>query len=331
MQYLHGDDKLVLPAASVLTLGKFDGVHLGHQKLIRKVDQIGKEKGLLTAAFTFDTIPASILPDGRKKFLSTNEERRVLFERLGLQYELEFPFTPHLMHMSPEDFVDEVLLKRLKAKAVVVGEDYHFGAKRVGDADTLRRLGREKGFEVFVLQKELWHGQEISSTLVRQKLLEGRLEEVSELLGRPYSVLGVTQKGNQLGRQLGMPTLNLYPPKSKLLPPDGVYASRTKFRGKVHEGVTDIGFRPTITSGDTQIRVETNLFDWEPERSDNFSSAGDSSGNSLGNLSGDYGVPIEVSLYKFVRGDKKFADLTGLKDQMKADKQAVREFFLKTK
>ncbi len=307
MQYLHGTKNLYLPSDSAVTLGKFDGVHKGHQKLIRKVEELSRERGLLSAAFTFDHIPLRLLPPSGQRFLSTNEERRHAFEQMGLAYEVEFPFTEELMNMSAQDFIGEILVRRLRAKAVVVGSDYRFGKGRAGDADLLVRAGKDAGFETFVMEKERWNGQEISSTLVRRKLMEARMEDVTEMLGHPYQVAGVVALGNQLGRKMDMPTLNLYPQARKLLPPNGVYASRTRLGGRVYDGVTDIGVRPTIGQKENQIRVETNLF--------GYSRVGE-----------DYGRPIEVMLCAFLRPEKKFENLERLQKQMHEDAKASQKY-----
>lgn len=307
MQYLHGTENLYLPSDSAVTLGKFDGVHRGHQKLIRKVEELSRERGLISAAFTFDHIPLRLLPPSGQRFLSTNEERRHAFEQLGLAYEVEFPFTEELMNMSAEEFISEILVRRLKAKAVVVGSDYHFGRGRAGDARMLLEAGKDAGFEAFVIEKERWNGQEISSTLVRSMLMDARMEEVSELLGHPYPVMGVVALGNQLGRKMDMPTLNLYPQARKLLPPNGVYASRTRLGGRVYNGVTDIGVRPTVGQKESQVRVETNLFGYDREGE-------------------DYGSPIEVLLYSFLRPEQKFESLGELQDQMHADAKEAAKY-----
>ncbi|MGI5989267.1 MAG: bifunctional riboflavin kinase/FAD synthetase [Lachnospiraceae bacterium] len=307
MQYLHGSENLYLPSDSAVTLGKFDGVHRGHQKLIRKVKKLSEERGLLSAAFTFDHIPLRLLPPSGQHFLSTNEERRHAFEELGLDYELEFPFTDHLMNMSAQEFIEDILVRRLRARAVVVGSDYHFGKGRAGDVNMLAESGKKAGFETFVMEKERWRGREISSTLIRQKLGEARMEDVEELLGHPYPVMGVVALGNQLGRKMDMPTLNLYPQARKFLPPNGVYASRTKLGGRIYDGVTDIGIRPTVDQPQPQVRVETNLFGYESEGE-------------------DYGSPITVWLYKFIRPEIKFADLAELQNQMHADAKEAEKY-----
>ena len=312
MQYLHGSENLYLPSDSAVTLGKFDGVHLGHQKLIRKVEELSRERGLLSAAFTFDHIPLSLLPPSGQRFLSTNEERRHVFETLGLDYELEFPFTKELMNMSAEEFIEDILVRRLKAKAVVVGDDYRFGKNRAGDAKMLVEAGKDVGFETFVMEKERWNVQEISSTLVRSKLGAADMEAVAQMLGHPYSVMGVVALGNQLGRKMDMPTLNLYPQARKFLPPNGVYASRTLLGGRIYDGVTDIGVRPTVGQPEQQVRVETNLFGYDREGE-------------------DYGSPITVWLYRFLRPERKFKDLNELQSQMHADAKEATKYLQEIK
>ena len=306
MDYIYSDDRFELERQSAVTLGKFDGVHMRHQKLISIVKEKAEEKGLLSAVFTFDRIPLSICPQKNQHFITTNAERRKIFESFGIDVEIEYPFTNEFMRMEPEDFVKEIIIKKLKAKVVVVGTDYHFGKDRKGNAQFLIDKGDEYGFETIVVEKEKYQEREISSTYVREELKLGHMETVNVLLNRPYSITGIVSKGNQLGRTIDMPTVNIYPSEIKLLPPNGVYASITSFDERQIFGVTNLGTKPTVNDG-FEISVETNLFDFNEEI---------------------YGKKIDVKLMHFLRPEMKFNSIEDLKKQMENDTDFAKEMFL---
>lgn len=306
MQYIQGIDDFSLDRPSAVTLGKFDGVHMGHQKLISIVKEKAEKENLLSVVFTFDKIPLSICPQKHQHFITTNTERRMFLEGLGLDVEIEYPFTMELMNTEPEDFIKEIIIGKLHAKYVVVGTDFCFGRGRMGNAQMLLEKGPEYGFETIVVEKERYQDREISSTYVREELRLGHMETVNVLLDRPYSVYGVVSKGKQLGRQLNLPTMNIYPPDSKLLPPNGVYASITRLDGQKYYGVTNLGIRPTVDDSPL-LSVETNLFGYEADA---------------------YGHYIEVQLMHFLRQEMKFDSVETLKKQIESDATFAREMFM---
>ena len=219
---------------SVVTLGKFDGLHRGHMILIRRVLAIGRTEGLETVVFTFDVPPQSKVQHVK-------------------------PFVDEVMHMTPEAFIKEILVDKLHAKKVVVGKDFGFGYKRSGTAEMLKEMGPSLGFETEIIEKAEENGREISSTWAREELEQGNMEAVSGLLGYDYAVHGEIVHGHALGRTIGVPTINQIPPAEKLLPPFGVYVSEVKIEGKIYYGITNIGVKPTVQEKFTG--VETNLFD----------------------------------------------------------------------
>lgn len=305
MKYIQGVEEFRLNGPSAVTLGKFDGVHTGHQKLISIVKEKAQENNVLSAAFTFDRIPLSICPQNFQHFITTNTERKRIMESLGLDVEVEYPFTEHLMNTEPEEFIKHIIIGKLNAKYVVVGTDYRFGRNRMGNVDLLIEKGPEYGFETIVVEKEKYQDREISSTYVREELKLGHMETANILLGRPYSVYGIVAKGNQFGRTLEIPTINLYPSESKLLPPNGVYASITELDGRKYYGVTNVGTKPTVSDGFT-ISVETNLFDFDKDI---------------------YGKTVNVSLMHFVRPEMKFESVEALQKQMKGDAKFAMDMF----
>ena len=306
MEYIHGTKDFKLEGASAVTLGKFDGVHLGHQKLISIVREKAEEMGLLSVMFTFDRIPLSICPQKNQHFLSTNSERRALCEKYGLDVEVEYPFTTELMNMEPEEFVENILVKQLNARVIVVGTDYCFGKNRSGNVEFLIANAVKYGYETIVVEKEKFQDKDISSTYVREELVLGHMETVNVLMGRPYSIEGIVCPGNQFGRKIKIPTMNIYPQESKLLPPNGVYASITQIDGKEYGGVTNIGTKPTVST-DQVIGVETNLFDYEEDA---------------------YGKHIKVKLLHFIRPEMKFESIEALSKQMESDAQFSKSMLM---
>jgi riboflavin kinase/FMN adenylyltransferase len=280
---------------SAVTLGKFDGLHRGHQKLIGEVQSLQK-KGLYGIVF-------SIAPD-HAPVLLTAEEKRSRVEAYGMDMMVRCPFVQEVLSMEPEAFVAEILVRRLNAKYVVVGTDFRFGHNRSGDVGTLQALQEKYGYQVRVIDKLCYHRREISSTYVREVLARGEMELVNRLLGYEYPVRGVVRHGRQLGRSIGMPTINLIPEERKLLPPQGVYFSRVSCGGHEHTGVTNVGYKPTVDG--SFLGVETYLYDVNE------------------NL---YGCDTEVRLLHYSRPEQKFDSVESLKRQMQRDIQAGRDYF----
>ena len=281
---------------TAVSLGKFDGLHQGHRLLIDRIlDK--KQEGLASLIFTFDF--------GERPALTLPEERRELLRRRQLDYLVECPFVPALAHMEPEDFVTKILKERLHAKYLAVGTDFRFGYQRRGDYRLLQEMSASCGFRVEVVEKACWQGREISSTYIKEELEQGHMEQVNQLLGYAYSVTGEVLHGRQIGRTLGLPTTNLLPREQKLLPPNGVYATRTLIAGEVFEGITNIGYKPTV-GGETRKGVETYLFDLDR------------------NL---YGETIQVQFYGYERPERRFPNLEALKAQIESDVAWGREFF----
>ena len=275
---------------TAVTIGKFDGLHRGHQKLIRHILE-EKKHGLESAVFLFS-------PSKVQRLLTVQEERDML-ERMGVELLVECPFVPEILHMKPEDFIRDVLQKKLNMQMLTVGPDFRFGIDRSGDAAWLKDNQKKLGYRVDVLDKERYKDQEISSTLVREELSCGEMPLVHYLQGHLYSISGSVIHGRALGRTLGMPTVNLIPDPLKLLPPFGVYYSRVWIDSSMYAGITNVGRKPTV--GGTQVLAETYLYDY----------------------SGDlYGKDLKVEFLAFRRPEKKFASVEELKECMRQDIQA---------
>lgn len=303
MQYSTGTTEFALDRPSVVTLGKFDGMHRGHQKLLHRVLEISQARGLLSVVFTFDVSPAIILKNGGAGMLLTNEERRDILNQSRLDWLIECPFEKSLMRMEAEEFVRTVLVEKLHAAMLVVGADFRFGYERKGTPGLLKQMGIKYGFSVEVLDKETYRGEEISSTRIREAVLRGQMEEAGQMLGFSHFFSGEIIHGRQLGRKLGIPTTNLRADERKLLPPFGVYITRSMIGDRDFGGITNIGTKPTVNG--EFVGIETHLF------SCNL------------NL---YGKNARVELLKFQRKEKKFASVEELKRQILADEEEGRQF-----
>ena len=280
-----------VPVQTAVTIGKFDGFHLGHRSLLAEVLK-EKENGLASCVISFSTAV-----DGGRKLIYTKEEQRKLCESLGIDVLAEYVLDESLREMTAEQFVSEILCKKLQAKVIVAGEDFRFGKGRAGDVALLQRLEETYGYRTVCVSKVTEESVRISSTGIRVLLTEGNVAEANGLLGRPYAVFGEVMHGKKLGRTLGFPTMNLIPSAEKLLPAYGVYVTRTKVDGQWVSGITNIGLRPTVDS-DKQVSVETHLFEYE------------------GDL---YGKQVEVQFLHFLRPERKFADVEALKAAMFED------------
>jgi len=292
----------------VITLGKFDGVHRGHRKLIRRVVEIAREHDWQTAVFTFAVSPQVCMGARAPRMLMTNEERRDIIRDLDVDLLFECRFTKEMRDMEPEAFVRTLLLEKLHVQAVVMGDDFHFGKDRKGDAAVMEQLGRKYNFIVEVLPKEMDGSREISSTYIREELSQGHMEKIADLMGHPYFITGDIVHGRKLGHSLGFPTINQIPAPEKMTPPYGVYYSRTFVAGKVYQGISNIGVKPTV--GGTATGLETYLFDCSLDL---------------------YGQRAKVELLSFRRPEQKFASIEELKLQMDRDIQAADIYFSRAK
>lgn len=305
MRYIQNLSEYTSTAPSVVTLGKFDGLHLGHRLLLAQVRAEAEEKGLCAIVFTFNMPPVARIRHTGKKVLMTNEERKGLLAEEGIDTLIECPFTEEFRSLSPDDFIEKILLKELHVKAIVVGDDFHFGKDRAGDADYLEKVSQAYGFTVKVIgkKKDEQTGREISSTWVREELVKGGMETVGRLLGRPYFVTGTIVRGKQLGRTIDVPTINQEPPAEKILPPYGVYISTVEWNRKAYPAVTNIGTNPTV--GGDHVTVETHLLDFSEDL---------------------YGAVVRVNLLHFQRPEKTFPSLEAMREQIRLDIEAARRY-----
>ena len=306
MRVITGTREFQIEEPTAVTIGKFDGRHKGHQKLLREMLCFKERQGLKAAVFTFDMAPSGVMRGQIQTVITTNQERRNKMAKVGIDYLVEYPFDQETAHMQPEDFVSEVLVRQMHAKAVVVGTDCSFGNKGKGNVQLLKEMPKSCGFEAVIIEKEQDDHRDISSTYVREELDLGNIEKANELLGEPYAIHGVVVHGNHIGGTvLGFPTANILPPPEKHLPPFGVYVSQVLVDGRLYRGVTNIGKKPTI-AGESPVGVETFIMGLEE------------------NL---YGKEIEVQLLNFERPEQKFASLKELKERIEKDKEYAAAYF----
>ena len=306
MRYIADTVDFELKEPTVVTLGKFDGRHRGHQKLLRTMEEVKESLGYATAIFTFSTAPLTLVTGEIATVITTSEERRHNMEKMGIDYLVEYPFTDDVRKMDPAVFVKDILVKRMKAKAVVVGPDCSFGYKGAGSAELLSAMARDLGYHLHVIEKEKDHRRDISSTYIREELEKGNVEKANQLLGQPYAIHGEVVHGNHIGGSLlGFPTANILPPPIKRLPRYGVYVSRVLVDGVYYKGVTNIGKKPTV-GGEYPAGVETYIF----------------------GLEGDiYGKNIEVQLLAFDRPEQKFTSFEELKERIEKDKEFANAYY----
>jgi riboflavin kinase/FMN adenylyltransferase len=287
---------------SVITLGNFDGLHLGHQELIRKVIRRAKETGAHSIVVTFRPHPLKILaPEKCPPLISIYEEKIKLFEKLGIDVLVKIPFTLEFAKMSPGDFVKDILCDMLGAKEIFVGFNYRFGRGREGNISTLKALGERLGFTVREVEQVSLDGEVISSTKIRRLLRDGEVEHAARLLGRTYTITGIVVRGDGRGKDLGFPTANIAP-KHSIIPADGVYAVRLFVRDKFYDGIANIGMRPTFDKN--VLTVEVHVFDFNEDI---------------------YGEEISLYFIRKIRDEKKFGNADELIRQIRTDVGIARD------
>lgn len=306
MKLVKDLSEISIKAQTAVTLGKFDGLHLGHQKLIHQVLK-KKQEGYLSTVFTFDRPPQKLLTGSANKIILTNEEKQKMLKDMQVDLLIQCPFTNETAQIEPEDFIKDVLKKKLNVKYLAVGTDFRFGHNRKGDIDLLDKLAKRYHYQLVVLAKERHEEQNISSTYIKELIVQGKMKKVSEFLGYPYFLSGKVIQGKQLGRTIGVPTANIIPDERKLLPPNGVYASRFWVEGHFYYGMTNIGLRPTVENT-IEKNVETYLFNFEQDI---------------------YGKEIIVELLEYEREEVRFHSIEVLKEQLYLDKTKTQKILEK--
>lgn len=288
-----------------IALGNFDGVHLAHMELIKRVIDRSRMEKLQSMVYTFSNHPENII-SGRTvtPLITSNEAKVKILEKTGLDYLYFQKFDKDFMKMKPETFVRDVLVQKFNMKLAVVGFDYRFGYKGTGDIELLKRLENQYGFKVEVIQPVKIGNIVVGSSLIRNLIRQGNVELAHQYMDRYYCISGKVVQGKRLGNKLGFPTINIIPQDDIILPPNGVYVTRTCVKCKIYESITNVGNNPTVENAPT--RVETHLLDFE------------------GDL---YDADAEVQFIARVRSEKKFGSVEELSEQVQKDRMYARKFF----
>lgn len=285
---------------TAVALGNFDGIHLGHRQVISPV--LSSDPATRATVVTFSPHPQEFFSGQPRSLLTPHAEKATFLSSIGIDQLVLLPFNRDLASLSPERFVEEILVQHLQARQVSIGEDFRFGHKRSGTASDLRTIAASHGIDVEIVPLLTFQGHRISSSAIREALLQGDLQAANRMLGRSYRLIGEVVTGQQLGRTIGFPTANLQLPTYKLVPRQGVYGVRVSgVESSAILGVMNIGNRPTV-NGLSQT-IEVHLLDWQ------------------GDL---YGKTLTVELEEFIRPEQKFASLDDLKAQIKADCETAR-------
>lgn len=286
---------------SVVTVGTFDGVHQGHRALIETVVSKAKERNARSVVISFDPHPRDIINPGSEgiKQLTTISERREILEEIGIDVLLIIPFTRDFSLLSSEDFIKDIIYKKVGVSEFIIGFDHHFGKDRSGTIETVEKVGKELGFDAFVVSKKEMGDYKVSSTRIRNEISDnGDVQLASELLGRLYLLNGIVIHGDKKGRSLGFPTANLKPEHpNKVIPKNGVYAVHVRVKDEWYNGMMNIGNRPTFAA--QERRLEVNIFDFNKDL---------------------YGQNIQVRFIERLRDEIKFKTIEGLKNQLIKDK-----------
>lgn len=309
MKILHNlldipKDKDGWPAIG-LTIGNFDGVHIGHRELLKKIKSECQAKNLLFVVVTFVPHPQKILQPEKDRFLiSSYEHRRVLLKRLGVDVLIEMNFTRDFSTLKAEEFVSQYLLTYPNLKDFYLGYDFAFGANKEGGHDLVNAICHPKGVEVEIQPKYEFQGKVVSSSMIRERLLSGKIDEVESILQRPFHLEGVVVKGEGRGKKIGYPTANIQVSPDLIVPQKGVYVTRTIYKGMTYQSVTNIGNNPTFKDGN-QLHIETNLFDFNMDI---------------------YGEILDIQFLHKLRDERKFSTVNDLIVQIKLDVEAAKKF-----
>ncbi|PBQ33412.1 riboflavin biosynthesis protein RibF [Sphingobacteriaceae bacterium] len=302
MLTIQNTEHFRIESPTIVTIGTFDGVHFGHQKILTRLKELKEKTGLKTVVLTFEPHPRKVLFPEQKdlKLITLIDEKLELLDKYGVDVTVVYPFTKKFSETDSPFYIEEVLLRSLNVKYLVIGYDHKFGKNRSGDISTLKEIAHDGSFTVEEISAIDIDHIAISSTKIRKCLEEGHIEQANEFLGHPFSLSGVVVKGKQLGRTLGYPTANIKPEgEEKIIPKIGVYFVEVILAGEKYFGMMSIGLNPT-TDSDSQVKLEVNIFDFDAEI---------------------YGKTIKLNFLKRLRDEKKFANLTQLIEAIDLDKE----------
>lgn len=299
MNVYYGIQEFRKLSFAVVTSGTFDGVHLGHQKILSRIKEVCATIGGESVLITFHPHPRMVIQGAKDlQLLTTIEEKITLLEANGVQHLLIIPFNREFSELSSEEFIHKILIDTIGTKKLVIGYDHRFGKNREGGFDYLQTNAQRYGFEIEEIPRQDLDHVTVSSSKIRKSLLEGDVHLADEFLGRPYSLSGTIVKGKQLGRTIGYPTANIQIPEEyKLVPANGVYAVQVLYQGQSYGGMLNIGTRPTVDG--TFRTIEVNIFEFDKEI---------------------YGEKLTVQFVQKIRNEQKFNGIVELKAQLVEDK-----------
>jgi riboflavin kinase / FMN adenylyltransferase len=302
MEIIRDLDSLRPYPLPVVALGNFDGVHVGHRTILRTAMERARATAGSALAVTFDPLPEKVLnPDRAPRLIMTPEDKHELLRSLGLDGVVVLTFSLELSMLSPAEFVRDYLRRRIDARVVVVGHNVSFGHRRAGNAEVMRQLGREFGFETVVVGPIERDGMAVSSTQVREMITAGNMKRAAILLGRPHFLRGPVVHGRERGRTIGFPTANIQS-RTECLPPDGVYATRVVLEEGSYRSITNIGMRPTF--GEPQHTIEAHIFDFNRDI---------------------YDCDVKLEIVERIRPERKFESAQALAAQIASDLQRAKE------
>lgn len=310
---IHKDIDNIKINRPYVTIGTFDGVHLGHQHIFKELIKEARENDGESVVITFWPHPRMIInPEPRKvSMINTIEEKQELIKNIGVQHFIILPFSKEFARLSSKEFIHNYLYKKIGIKGLIVGYDHRFGKDRQGNIKELQNCADRYGFSIRKLSPFSLDEQIVSSTLIRDALFSGEIEKANSYLSRKFTLPGIVSDGKKIGRDLGFPTANIRPEsKFKLVPKDGVYAVKVKIGDKLYMGMLNIGTRPTFEDDGEERSIEVHIIEYE------------------GDL---YGLEIKLFFYKRIRNELKFSSIEELVSQLKTDKQQILEFFKKQK
>ncbi len=329
------DKNFFIKENTIVTLGNFDGFHSGHLELIKRLNEeknkfddddngiyfrqiLNNNSSIVfednqkllsssfkTVIFSFYPHPLTYIKNVDMKTILSLEEKTMELEKLGLDYFINYPFDDDTMNIEAEEFVKEILVKRMNLKKIIIGEGGRFGKGHKGDVKLLKKLGIEYDFQVIVVPQKKQESEKISSTQIRELLINNKFEEIKKLLEKDYYISGTVIAGKKLGRKLQFPTANILPSKEKLLPQNGVYITKTEVDGQIFESISNIGYNPTVDTIDNKT-IETHILNYS---------------NDL------YGKIIKITFFEFIREEKKFINVEKLKEQILVDYDIAVRFF----
>lgn len=300
------DKNFQMQSNTVVTFGKFDGIHKGHRKLFKTAREIADKENLPLVAFTFKVCEGCKFGYMENSRITTDKERNEIFESLGADYVVEFPFDEEVAATEAMDFIRNVISNMLKASYVVVGTDWTFGKNKAGNTDVLKASQKLFNFTAVVMEKELYQQREIGSSWIREEIINGNMENAAILLDYPYTISGNVCHGKKIGSTMGIPTVNIVPEEEKILPPYGVYASKVYIGNELYYGVTNIGVRPSVPE-QNGLAIETFILDFDKDI---------------------YEEDIKVCLCHFQRPEMKFSDMQALAKQIEQDIQFTKSYFM---